>query len=320
MIFMEEKQPKRVLITDDCHPLLIERLGKLGYQVDFKPEISYAECCQTIAAYTGLIINSKILVNRAFLDAAANLRWVGRLGSGMEIVDRAYAKERGVHVISSPEGNCNAVAEQAFGMLLALSNQLLRADREVRQFEWHREARRGWELKGKIVGIIGFGHTGSAFAEKWAGWSAQVLAYDKYKPTGYSAHLPFVQETDLVDLLRRSDIVSFHLPLNAETKHYCEKDLYSLCKNGVVFINTSRGQVLNTEKLLAELETGRIGGACLDVFENEKVVSFTEKERNMYAKLYKYENVVLSPHIAGWTYESKQRMAEILVERITQIG
>jgi D-3-phosphoglycerate dehydrogenase / 2-oxoglutarate reductase len=319
MIFMEGKQPKRVLITDECHPLLIERLGKLGYKVDFQPEITYANCKELIPTYTGLVINSKILVNRDFLDSATKLSWVARLGSGMEIVDRTYAQQRGVHVISSPEGNCNAVAEQAFGMLLTLSNQLLRADREVRNFEWHREARRGWELKGKTIGIIGFGHTGISFAEKWAGWSARVLAYDKYKPAGYAAHLSFVQETDLETLLLQSDIVSFHLPLNAETKHYCEKELYGLCKNGVVLINTSRGQVLNTELLIKALETGRVGGACLDVFENEKVATFTEKERISYAKLYAHENVVLSPHIAGWTHESKQRMAEILADRIAKI-
>jgi D-3-phosphoglycerate dehydrogenase / 2-oxoglutarate reductase len=319
MIFMEENTLGRVLITDDCSPLLIDRLGKMGYLVDFKPEISYADCSAQIADYTGLVINSKILVNQAFLSAARQLRWVARLGSGMEIVDQVAARQHGVEVISSPEGNCNAVAEQAVAMLLCLSNQLLRADREVRQLEWHREARRGWELAGKTIGIIGFGHTGSAFAAKWAGWDVQVLAYDKYKPDGYADAYPHVLQTDLHHVLTQSDVVSFHLPLNAETRHYAEKDVYHLCKNGVVFINTSRGQVLDTKKLVEALESGRVGGACLDVFENEKVLTYTPEEQAMYQKLYDLEQVVLSPHIAGWTHESKRKMAEVLLTRIAQI-
>lgn len=316
---MEEMQKKRVLVTDDCHPLLIDRLGKIGYQVDFQPNISYQDCCSVIGQYEGLVINSKILVNVEFLDTASKLKWVARLGSGMEIVDRNYAAQKGVHVIGSPEGNCNAVAEQAFGMLLCLSNQLLRADKEVRDFTWSREARRGWEVGGKTIGIIGFGTTGQAFAEKWAGWQANILVYDKYKPKGYASHLSFVQETDLDTLLAQSDVVSFHLPLTAETKYYEQEKLYKVCKAGVVFINTSRGQVLHTPTLIEALKSGRVAGACLDVFENEKVSKFTPAEREMYSELYGLEQVVLSPHIAGWTHESKRKMAEILADRIAQI-
>jgi D-3-phosphoglycerate dehydrogenase / 2-oxoglutarate reductase len=318
-IFMEESTKLRVLITDDCHPVLIDRLESLGYEVDFRPEITYEACCAAIQAYTGLIINSKILVNQAFLDSAVQLRWLGRLGSGMEIVDQAYAAKRGVSVMSSPEGNCNAVAEQAVGMLLCLSNQLLTADREVRRFIWQREARRGWEITGKTLGIIGFGHTGKAFAAKWQGWNVRVLAFDKYRPNGYASEYPFVQETDLETLLEESDIVSFHLPLTAETRYYEQEKIYRLCKLGVVFINTSRGQVLETSSLIEGLKSGRVGGACLDVFENEKVHTFGEKEHQVYKQLYKLPQVVLSPHIAGWTHESKLRMAEILAEQIGQL-
>ncbi|MEO6760699.1 MAG: NAD(P)-dependent oxidoreductase, partial [Saprospiraceae bacterium] len=180
---------KRVLVTDDCHPILTDGLAQLGYQCDFFPDISPEETFRVIADYEGLIINSKILVQRALLDAAVRLRFVGRLGSGMEIVDQPYAAARGVAVLSSPEGNRNAVAEQALGMLLALANHSLRADREVRHMVWKREANRGMELQGKTLGIIGFGHTGSQFARKLAGMDMTVLAYDKYKAPGYAAKM-----------------------------------------------------------------------------------------------------------------------------------
>lgn len=307
---------KRVLITDDCHPLLTEGLAKMGFVCDFMPDITLDDTRRIIPGYEGLIINSKIIVDRAFLDAAVRLRFVGRLGSGMEIVDRPYAAERGVAVVSSPEGNRNAVAEQALGMLLALANNLIRADREVRRNDWRREANRGWELRGKTIGIVGFGHTGGQFARKLAGMEMTVLAYDKYKPAGYAAAMEWVQETTMGDIQTRSDIVSLHLPLTAETRHLVDNKFIDRCKRGFVLINTSRGGCVRTEDVVAALEDGRIGGACLDVFENEKTATFSEAERQLYARLHTLENVVLTPHIAGWTHESKRMMAELLLEKI----
>ncbi len=307
---------KRVLITDDCHPLLTDSLTNMGFVCDFLPDITPEETRRLIPKYEGLIINSKILVNRDFLDAAVQLRFVGRLGSGMEIVDKTYAAERGVAVVSSPEGNRNAVAEQALGMLLTLANNLLRADREVRQNIWRREANRGWELRGKTLGIIGFGHTGSQFARKLAGLEMTVLAYDKYKPRGYAAEMSWVQETTLEDIQTQSDIVSLHLPLTSETKHLVDKQFVERCKQGFVLINTSRGSCVKTEDVVAGLEDGRIGGACLDVFENEKPATFSAPEQQLYKRLHQLENVVLAPHIAGWTHESKRLMAEVLAEKI----
>ena len=307
---------KRVLITDDCHPLLREGLTDMGYAYDFLPDITPEETRRIIPGYEGLVINSKIIVNREFLDAAAKLRFVGRLGSGMEIVDRVYAVERGVAVVSSPEGNRNAVAEQALGMLLALANNLLRADREVRQNIWRREANRGWELRGKTLGIIGFGHTGSQFARKLAGMEMRVLAYDKYKPEGYAAGMEWVRETTLADIQAQSDIISLHLPLTAETKHLVDNQFIDLCKRAFILINTSRGGCVKTEDVTAALENGHIGGACLDVFENEKPPMFTASETALYERLHQLENVVLAPHIAGWTHESKRLMAAVLLEKI----
>ncbi len=306
-----------VLITDDCHPMLKEGLERLGWRCDFLPDITPEETRTLIAGYEGLVINSKILVDREFLDAALKLRFVARLGSGMEIVDRAYAAERGVKVWSSPEGNRNAVAEQALGMLLSLANHLPRADREVRQNIWKREANRGWELQGKILGIVGFGHTGSQFARKLAGMDMQVLAYDKYKPAGFAAEMPWVKETSLQKIQEQADIISLHLPLTNETIGYVDTLFIQRCKPGFVLINTARGKCVRTEDLVMALESGLIGGACLDVFENEKPQTFTEKEKSWYERLHGFENVVFSPHVAGWTRESKWLLAEILLHKIT---
>lgn len=305
-----------VLITDDCHPILKEGLEQMGWQCDFLPDITPEETRAKIGEYEGLVINSKILVNREFLDAAVKLRFVARLGSGMEIVDRTYAAELGVKVWSSPEGNRNAVGEQALGMLLALANNLPRADREVRQNIWRREANRGWELKGKVIGIIGFGHTGSQFARKLAGMEMEVLAFDQYKPTGYAAEMPWVKETNLAEIQRRSDIISLHLPLTTETIGYVDELFIQKGKKGFVLINTSRGKCVKTEDLVAGLEMGQIGGACLDVFENEKPNTYTDKEQAIFGRLHQFENVVLSPHVAGWTHESKRLLAEVLLEKI----
>jgi D-3-phosphoglycerate dehydrogenase / 2-oxoglutarate reductase len=306
---------KRILITDDCHPKLIQTFTKWGFQCDFEPNITPEQTFEKIANYHGLIINSKILVNRTFIDKAAQLRFVGRLGSGMEIVDKVYAQERGILVVSSPEGNRNAVAEQALGMLLTLANNLLKADHEVRQLVWKREENRGWELMGKTIGIIGFGHTGSQFAKKLAGLEMNVLAFDKYK-TNYTKEMPWVKESSLTDIIATADIISLHLPLTSETMHLVNADFLAKTKQGVVIVNTSRGKCVKTADLIIGLNKGEVRGACLDVFENEKVGTFSTEEQEMYEELYKMSNVVLAPHIAGWTQESKLRMAEVLIEKL----
>lgn len=306
----------RVLITDDCHPLLIEGLEQMGWGCDFEPNITPAETIDRVGEYEGLVINSKILVNREFLDRAQRLCFVARMGSGMEIVDRVYASEKGVHVWSSPEGNRNAVAEQALGMLLGLANNLPRADREVRQNIWRREVNRGWELRGKTLGIIGFGHTGSQFARKLAGLDMQVLAYDKYLPTGFAEEMLWVSESNLTQIQAHADIISLHLPLTAETHHFVDALFIAQCKKGFVLINTARGKNVKTEDLVLGLESGQIGGACLDVFENEKPETFSEQERSWYQQLHLMEKVVLSPHVAGWTHESKKQLAEVLLQKI----
>ncbi|MEL6864126.1 MAG: NAD(P)-dependent oxidoreductase [Bacteroidota bacterium] len=310
---------ERVLITDGVHPLLIEGLEHLNYQIDYEPAIDPRIVIDRVPDYVGMIINSKITVDKAMLDAGHQLRFIGRLGSGMEIIDRVYAAEKGVAVLNSPEGNCNAVAEQALGMLLTLANNLLRADREVRQLLWRREANRGFELAGRTIGLIGFGHTGSSFAKKLSGMDMTILAYDKYK-TSYTADFPYVEAVSQEELLARSEIVSLHLPLTAETIGMVDARFLQSCQLGAILINTSRGAIVQTADLLAALHSGHLKGACLDVFENEKPQRFTAEEKKLYQSLYLLDQVVLSPHIAGWTQESKRRLASILLERIAALS
>ena len=306
---------KKVLITDGVHPLLQEGLEAIGFECDYHPKISLAEVRERIAPYSGIIINSKILMDRAMFDAAPLLEFVARLGSGMEIVDQVYAAEKGVAVHSAPEGNCNAVGEHALGMLLAHANNLVRSDQEVKQKIWRREANRGFEIMNKTVGIIGFGHTGSNFAKKLSGMGVKILVYDKYKKN-YAAHLTYVEETGLENIIQNADIISLHLPLTPETKHFVNTEFIASVARPFLLINTSRGTCIDTEALLSGLKKGKITGACLDVFENEKVENFTLEEHEMYGRLYEYPQVILSPHVAGWTVESKQKLAAVLLRKI----
>jgi len=305
----------KILITDKVHPLLIKGLESENCVVTYDTAMDNTRLDGVIHQFDGIIINSKIIMNQTRIDKGKNLLFIARLGSGLEIIDVNYAKKKKIAVYNSPEGNRNAVAEHELGMLLALMNNIVRSDAEVRKFQWDREKNRGTELKGKTLGIIGLGHTGSSFAEKLSSWGLKVVSYDKYRKR-YPASLRFVEKVSLKELTETSDIISLHLPLTDETKFLVGDEFISMCKKGVIICNTSRGQVVRTSSLIDGLETGKVGGACLDVFENEKPESFTEQEKVMYKKLYRMENVVLTPHIAGWTNESLQGIAGILLDKI----
>lgn len=305
----------KILITDKVHSDLVSGLIKAGFIVDYHPDRTPEETKQTISEYYGIIINTKTKMFKDMIDAGKNLKFIARLGSGLDIIDLDYAKEKGIDVFSAPEGNRNAVAEHTLGMLLNLLNHLNRADKEVRNGVWSREKNRGYELSGKVVGIVGYGNTGSCFAEKLSGMDVKVLVYDKYKKH-FADDIRYVYETSLEELTKDADVISFHLPLTMETKHFVNRDFISTCKDGIIIINTSRGMVIDTTVLLDEIYSGKVAGACLDVFENEKPQTFTTKEQKIYNELYTLENVVLSPHIAGWTFESIQKIAQVLLSRI----
>ncbi len=309
---------KKVLITDDVHPLMLEGFENKGYLVDYQPNINHSKVLHCIQAYHGLIVNSKIFVHKELIDRAVQLEFVGRLGSGMEIIDRVYAAEKGIAVYNSPEGNRNAVAEHAIGMLLALANQLVTSDNQVRQKIWQREARRGFEIEGLTVGIIGFGHTGARFARKLVGFDMKILTYDKYLPAGYTQPYDLKNsiETDIQTIQNQADIISFHLPLTQETHHFFNESFLNHCIKNIILINTSRGKVVDLKAVIAGCTTGKLRGVCLDVFENEKVETFSAAEHRLYDTLYGFKNTVLSPHIAGWTHESKYNLAKILLDKI----
>ena len=309
----------RVLITDGVHEVLPEGLRSLGYDVDYEPTLTLTHVRERVGEYTGLVINSKILVDRALLDAASRLRWVGRLGSGLEIIDRAYAKTRGVAVLSSPAGNAPAVGEHALAMLLSLAAKLREGDRQVRANAWDREAARGWELKYRTVGIIGYGHTGPAFAKTLRGFENRVIAYDKYRPD-FTAQTPWVEAAASAEqVLAEADVVSLHLPLTTETVGYLDARRMDALKPGAVVVNTSRGKAVDLAELVVRLESGKIGGACLDVFPNEKPNTFDADEQVLMDRLSALDSVVLSPHVAGWTVESKEALARIILEKVTAL-
>lgn len=309
----------RALITDDVHPLLIEGLEKNNYQVDYFPDISLDETKSILYQYHGLVINSKIKADAAFLNEAKKLRWIGRLGSGMEIIDQKCAESLGIRLINTPEANCQAVAEHAIGMILSLFRNLNRADTQVRQNIWSREQNRGEELEGKTVGIIGFGHTGPAFAHILEGFNVKILIFDKYRQL-----LEFKHRYEIVNDLRQlqanADLISLHLPLTPETKHLVDKTFIDSCRNSFYLINTSRGPVVNTVHLIEALHSGKIKGACLDVFENEQPDRYNFNEKAIYKELHNFDQVVLSPHIAGWTHQSKRKIAGQMLKKLLDPG
>ncbi|MBK8724134.1 MAG: hypothetical protein IPL95_18365 [Saprospiraceae bacterium] len=308
----------KILISDDVHPQLIKNLEGLGFEIDFFPNITLEEVGKIIKSYNGLIINSKIIVSESLLSSTQNLEFVARLGSGMEIIDFEATKKRNIKVFNSPKGNCDAVAEHAIGLLLALANKLVIANNEVKQFSWNREKNRGFEIGGKTIGIIGLGHTGSSFARKLSGFETKIVAYDKYLVSKQDG-LDHVEMVGLEELKQKTDILSFHLPLNLETKFFGNNDFFQSFKKNIVVINTSRGSIIKTEDLIKNIENKKIIGAGLDVFENENPNSYTFEEREMYKRLFNNENVIVSPHIAGWSIESKFKLSNILFEQIKQL-
>ena len=309
----------RVLITDGVHEVLPKGLRELGYRIDYEPEVSLEEVRARVGDYDGLVINSKITVDKALLDSTDRLRWVGRLGSGLEIIDRAYAKTRGVAIISSPEGNAPAVGEHATAMLLSLLTKLRVGDRMVRELAWDREGARGLELRYRKVGIIGYGHTGPAFAKTLSGFGCEVRAWDKYRPN-FTAETPWVHAASgAEELLATCDVVSLHLPLTAETVGYMSAERIAGLKPGAIVLNTSRGKALDLSALLGALREGRVAGAGLDVFPNEKTGTYTAAETQVMRGLSALDQVVMTPHVAGWTVESKRALAAIVLERVTAL-
>lgn len=309
----------RILVTDSTHPILHDLLRQAGHEVVENTTLNYDTLLSVIPQYDALVVRSKIIIDRPFLDRARHLRCIGRVGAGMETIDVDYAESLGIRCLNSPEGNRDAVGEHALGLLLALFNNIARADAEVRQGHWQREANRGLELKGRTVGIIGFGNMGSAFAQRLQGFECNIIAYDKYKPAGYAP--AYVQEVSLHELQQRAQVLSLHVPLTPETRHMVDYPFIQRFRHPFHLINTSRGAVVDTPGLVRALDEGLILGTALDVIEYEDMTRDgldLDHLPDAFHYLLHSPRAVLTPHVAGWTVESKEKLASVLAQKIIE--
>lgn len=306
----------KVVFLDVVHSVLEERLIAAGFTCVDASNLSKEACEPIIEDADGIAIRSRFRMDEDFLSNAKSLKFIARSGAGMENIDIDYCESRNIALFNAPEGNRNAVGEHALGMLLSLFNKIPTADLEVRNGKWDREGNRGIELDGKTVGLIGFGNNGQAFAKKLRGFDVDVLAHDKYK-SGFSDQ--FVTESSLQDIFAKSDVLSFHIPQNEETIYYADEDFFNSFQNNIFLINLARGKVVKTSALVKAMKNRKVLGACLDVLEYEKssFESFFEQDLSPDFKyLLESKNVILSPHVGGWTHESYFKLSNVLADKI----
>ena len=307
---------KKVLFVDNVHPILKDRLASRGFLCIDGTKMSRTEIEMELMHAFGIVIRARFTLDKEFIKSAKQLKFIARSGSGLENIDQSYCKERNILLFNSPEGNRNAVAEHALGMLLTLLNKINQADKQVKNGVWDREGNRGEELDGKTIGLIGYGNNGAAFAKKLRGFDVKVLAYDKYK-TGFGDH--FVQECTLEAIFQQVDVVSFHIPLNTETKYFANDAFFDSFSKPVRLLNLSRGKIVNTKDLVSALKAKKVVGACLDVleFETKSFESFFEQHLpEEFDYLIHSENVILTPHVGGWTTESYFKLSNVLADKI----
>jgi D-3-phosphoglycerate dehydrogenase len=309
----------KILFLDTAHPFLKKELEKNKFQCIDDLTSSKEEIEKQLFSYDGIILRSRLTIDKKFIDAGKNLKFIARVGAGMEHIDVTYAEKKGIRCISSPEGNRNAVAEHALGMLLDLLNNISKANEEVKSGNWIREANRGTELEGKTIGIYGYGNTGSAFAKVLRGFDVKIIAYDKYKQNFGNE---FVKESTPEEIFAHADVLSLHIPLSEETKYLVDDRFISRFQKNIYIINTSRGPIVRTDDLVTKLKSGKILGAGLDVLEYEET-SFEfmqpiakSHQPSALQYLFNSKKAILTPHIAGWSFESYEKMAKVLTGKI----
>jgi len=304
----------KILITDDVDPLLIEGFKKRSYIVDYQPNISLIETREILHHYEGLVVNTKIKVDQNLIQNAKTLKCVARLGSGMDTIDTLLLEEKGIFYFNTPEANSPAVAEHCIGLILSLVRNISKAQSEMKQMVWKREENRGLEISNMKIGLIGFGHTGSKTAKLLTAFGPEILVYDPYVQIKVEPDIKLTQMEGLEGLFD-CDLISLHVNLNSETKHLIDEAFIHSMNKPFYLVNTSRGPVVHTMDLYQGLKSGKLLGAALDVFENEKPSSYNPEEVDLYRALFDLPYVVITPHIAGWTHESKKKIAQAVLDK-----
>ena len=303
----------RIIITAPTPPLLMETLTQKGYEVMYEPTISYESLSQIIDTATGLIVTTRLKIDQSMINAATQLKWIGRIGSGMELIDTEFAASKNIQCVSTPEGNCTTVGEHTLGLLLSLMNRIHSSYAEIKNGQWIRDANRADELTGKKIGIIGFGNTGAAFAKLLSGFDVKILAHDIFKTNFDTAQ---IKQVSLQQIQGEADVISLHLPLTELTHHYANDSFFNACIQKPYFLSTCRGAVTNTDALLKALQNQLVRGVGLDVLENEQLDSYTPSEKARLKALTTYPNFILTPHIAGYSQEAYLKMSQILLGKL----